>query len=77
MGVVTTSLVIVTGLDTGLEAGDGDQVVDGPAPAPAVPLDVCRGRERSDIGQKDRKEEKIEKLRHCARVLTSWQLCYN
>ena len=33
--VVTTSLVIVTSLQTVLEVRDGDQVVDGPATAPA------------------------------------------
>ena len=41
MGEMTTSLVIVTSLDTNLEAGDGDQVVDGPAPAPPGPLGGC------------------------------------
>ena len=41
MGEMTTSLVIVTRLDTALEAGDGDQVVDGPAPAPPGPLGGC------------------------------------
>ena len=41
MGEVTTSLVIVTRLDTALEAGDGDQVVDSPAPAPSGPLGGC------------------------------------
>ena len=35
MAIVTTSLVLVAGLDTFPEAGDGHQVVDGTAPASA------------------------------------------
>ena len=51
--VVTTSLVIVTSLQTVLEVRDGDQVVDGPArPAPARHLGGCRGEESIGTGQK-------------------------
>ena len=51
VAVVTTSLVIVTSLDTALEAGYGHQVVDGPAPAPARPLIGCRRGKRDGAGQ--------------------------
>ena len=77
MGEVTTSLVIVTGLDTALEAGDADKVVDSSAPAPAGLLGGCRGGKRCDSGQKDGKKEKLENMRHSVGVLTLWQLCYN
>ena len=75
MGEMTTSLVIVTSLDTALEAGDGDQEVDGPAPAPPGPLGSCRGGERSYSGQKDGKKEKtFQNLRHLDFVATLLQL---
>ena len=77
MTVVTTSLIIVTGLDTFLEAGDGDNVVDSSAAAPPGLLGGCRGGERSGSGQKDGKKEKLENMRHSVGVLTLWQLCYN
>ena len=77
MTVVTTSLIIVTGLDTFLEAGDGDKVVDSPSTAPPDLLGGCRGGERCGSGQKNRKKEKLENMRHSVGVLTLWQLCYN